>query len=385
MTAAGRIRVVHVLTTLDVGGAQGRLLDLCRRLPEYGVDVSAVYLKGDGPMAESFRASGVGVSKVNMRFVADPIATVALARELRRSTPDIVHTHMFKADLHGLLAAKLARVPHVVTTKHGAEEARRFRPVAALDRWLARESDAVVCISRDLAHFTTEVEGVPPEQIRVIYNRIDTARMVSRRPREEVRRQIGVRAGEPLVMTTARLHHSKGLDVLIDAMRLVRVDLPSARLAIVGDGEERERLERLARPDGDAVLFLGMRSDVPDLLAACDCYAQPSLREGLGLALAEAMTMELPCVAANAAALPEIVTDGLDGLLVPPGDASALAGAIVRLLSDDELAQRLARAGRHTAVTRFDVQTMVDEYVALYREIAGRDVAGVREGRRGVR
>lgn len=363
------MKVAHVITTLNVGGAERLLLDLCERLPRYGIESSVIYLKGGGPLAAEFESCGVPAEKVGLRAAVDPVAVVALARRLRSLAPDVVHTHMFKADLHGTLAARRAGVAHIVSTKHAAEEARRLAPVALIDRRLAAAADAIVAVSEDMAAFTREVEGIPGERIRVIYSGIDLSRFDAARPKEAALAKLGLAPGSPIVLATGRLHPAKGHSVLIKAMRQVRRAWPDARLVIAGEGEERERLAAEAAPDGDSVVLLSRRHDVADLLSVCDCYVLPSLREGLGLALIEAMALGRPCVATRAGAIPEVITDGIDGLLVPSAQPDALAIAIGRILADRTLAERLSVAARAAARERFDIDRTAAEYAALYREI----------------
>lgn len=363
------IRVAHVATTLNVGGAEQLLLDLCRRFPALGIEPTVSYLKGSGPLAPEFEAAGVPVYPVKMIAPLDPFLVPRLAHHLERLEPDIVHTHMFKADLHGALAAWMADIGHVVSTKHAAEEQRAWLSVSAVDRWLAHRSDKIIAVSDSMCRFTAHVEDFPEGHIRTIINGIDMARVQATRDRRAVRSELDIPQNAPLVLTTARLHHSKGHSVLIEAMRSVRAQLPDAVLAIAGDGDECQHLRRLAAKDGQAVRFLGTRRDIGDLLAACDCFVLASIREGLGLSVVEAMAAGRACVATTAGGLPEVLTDGEDGLAVPPGDPAALARAIIRMLSDHELAGRLGSNAQVKVRERFDVDRTAAAYAALYREI----------------
>lgn len=366
------IRVAHIATTLNIGGAEQLLLDLFRRFPALGIEPTVTYIKGRGPFTPEFEAAGIPVRRVKMMAALDPFLVPRLAHHLERLEPDIVHTHMFKADLHGALAAWMASVDHLISTKHAADEQRAWWPVALVDRWLARRSDAILAVSHDMAQFTVEVEGFPAEHIKVILNGIDLARARPTRDRAAVRHELDVPEDAPLVLATARLHYSKGHKVLLEAMRSVRAELPTAILAIAGDGDEKRRLMRLAQPDGEAVRFLGVHRDIGDLLGACDCYVLPSLREGLGLSCVEAMAAGCPAVATTVGGLPEVLTDGVDGLAIPPGDAPAMARAILRLLQDRELAASLAANAQVNARERFDVDRTATEYAALYRQVLGR-------------
>lgn len=366
------LTVVHVITTLNVGGAEQLLLDICRRMSHHDIASAVVYLKGEGPLEDEFREEGIQTRRVPLKAAVDPTVILPLARAIAGFRPDIVHTHMFKADLHGLVAARRLGVRHIVTTKHAAEQARNLAPVGAVDRWLAERSDAVIAVSRDMAEFTARAEGIRRDLIRVIYSGADLDRLTPSRTRCAVRREVGV-GDAPIVLTTARLHPAKGHPVLLRAMRLVRESLPEAILVIAGDGEQRDELVALAEPDGSKVRFLGARRDVADLVAAADCFVMSSLREGLGIALIEAMAYGRACVATRAGAIPEVVTHGVDGLLVEPGDPDALADALLQVLTDEDLRRRLEAAAPAAARERFDVARTTAEYAALYREIAGPD------------
>jgi glycosyltransferase involved in cell wall biosynthesis len=220
---------------------------------------------------------------------------------------------------------------------------------------------------------------VAPERIRVIWSAVDPEALRPSATREVLRAQLGAGPEMPVLLVAANLVRRKGVDVLLAAVAALA---PRSRstLWVAGDGPERAELESAAARLGIAerVRFLGRRSDVPDLLEACDVFVLPARQEGLGVAALEAMARGRPVVASAVGGLAEIVIPERTGLLVPPDDAAALAAALDRLLADPGLARRLGAAGAARVAEHFLAEQMVSAYEALYREILAESTAGAR-------
>jgi glycosyltransferase involved in cell wall biosynthesis len=291
---------------------------------------------------------------------------LALSRQLRDAAPDLAHLHSGRAAWLGGLAAARLGLPALATRRMDRRLRRNPRNALLHGRLLRRSVAISDAVARQLAE-----AGARAERIAVVPSAVDPAALHPQRAREAVRAELGANAGEPCLLTAAALVERKGIDVLLRALaRLFAEDGP-ATLWIAGDGPERGALEQLARELalGDRVRFLGARRDVPDLLAACDVFVLPSRHEGLGVAALEAMAAGRAVVASGVGGLAEAVAHERTGLLVPPDDPPALAGALARLLGDARLRERLAAAGPARIAERHLASHMVEAYERLYRDV----------------
>jgi glycosyltransferase involved in cell wall biosynthesis len=320
-----------------------------------------------------------GVSSFHLRCggrLGLPLAVLRLTRMLRREQIDVVHGHLFEPGLVGLVAASLARTPIRVLTRHYSDyHTRIYRDwhvrADRLSTWLSHQ---VVAVSQHTAEHLQQVEGAPAAKVRVVYNGIDFDRVNPSRPDARTR----VRAAEGLadthvILAAGRLHPEKGYEFLLDAVRILKTKLKHPFvLLIAGDGpfemQYRERTRRLGCER--LVRFMGFRKDLPELMLASDVFVLPSLAEAFGLVLVEALYLGVPVVATRVGGIPEIVDHGSDGVLVPPADSTALAAAVMDLLSNDVDRRRLAGAGRAKVIERFSFQRMVRAYEALYDELS---------------
>lgn len=358
-----RSHVLFVLPVLKAAGAERIVVELATRLPVHGFATSVLCLEDEREtLGAELAAAKIPVDGLRL----SRRRTIACAREIARRLPAqrplIVHSHLFHANLAARLAYKRLEKKsragvHVVGTVHVAE--RRFRPWQfMLDRATAGFARAEVCVSRAVAEFQRDKTGLPAEFFRVIENGIDLQKF-GPAPRL---------SGENRVVAVGRLDPQKDFSTLLRAWKIVSAAEPNARLTIAGDGPEAQELKQLAATLGlSNVEFPGFVTDVPALLKKARVYAQPSAWEGFGLTVAEAMATALPVVVSDADSLPELVAHERTGLVVPKGDASALARAILRLLSDRALSEKFGAAARAEAKARFSVERMVADYAAFFR------------------
>ncbi len=358
------LHIAHVTGESGFSGGEVQVFLLMEGLRARGHANLLVCPPGSAAEREA-RQRGFPVECVAMRNDLSLFATRRIAAALRRHSPALVHCHTGRANWLGGLAACWARVPALSTRRMDRRVKRGPRT-----RWLYRH------LLRRVAAISPAVErrlreaGVDAQQIRVIWSAVDPAKLQPSASRESVRAQLGAAPDLPCVLVAANLVHRKGVDVLLAACAQLAPRVHHT-LWIAGDGPERGTLEADAARRGLAehVRFLGRRSDVPDLLEACDVFALPSRKEGLGVAALEAMARSRPVVASAVGGLAEIVIPEETGLLVPPGDAAALAAALERLLPDSALARRLGAAGAARVAKQFLAEQMVSSYEALYREI----------------
>lgn len=306
---------------------------------------------------EAARVWGRGTPGKLARFVA----------RLRAERPAVFHAHLYwpLACKFELLAAAVARVPAVVATEHSFVEEPARRSIA-LQRLLSPCVDRYIAVSDDLAGRLSRTFGFPGSKLTVVPNGISLERF-GKPPDPALRRELDQGTGRPVVLTIARLDAAKGLDHLLDAAARV----PGALFVVAGEGPLRSALEARAQQPGlaDRVRFLGQRWDVPDLLGAADLFVLPSLSEGLPLTVLEAMAAGTPVVATAVGGTSEAVVHGETGLLVPPADADALAGAIRTLLADRERGEQLAAAARERIRERFSAEAMVRRITGIYEDV----------------
>jgi glycosyltransferase involved in cell wall biosynthesis len=357
-------RITHVAQQLDTGGMERLLVEFARHADRTRFEPSFIAIGPGRAVADELAACGCDVTVLAEPPGLRPTIAFRLARLFRARRVDVVHTHNTKPLLYAGPAARLAGVGGVVHTRHGRRHGATPRQDLAF-RWAARCADHVVCVSDDAARLCRG-DGVDPRVVCTVPNGIDLERFPL----------AGSDPSGPAVFV-GRLVADKGLATLLRAARAVAAARPTFRLAIAGDGPCAADLRALAADLGLAgvVDFLGAVRDVPGLLARGSLFVLPSLTEGMPLTVLEAMARGLPVVATSVGGTPEAVADGETGLLVPPGDAAALAGAVLRLHADPERARQMGLAGRRRAEARFDVRRMVSAYEALYRDALGRPVA----------
>jgi len=363
------IEVVHVQKVTGIGGSEHHLLDLLQGLGSRGVEPRLVVLQDASQQGGAFLTKldlvRIPYTVLPIRWHVDPWLAVQLAKMLSLWRPTIVHTHLIHADLHGIPAARFARVPVVISTKHNDDPFRQ-RTLGQVDRAISMMADSIIVISEHLKRFYEKVERIPSSRIVRIYYGLAT----TRRPpqRESLRRVVGVDPLAPLAGVVARLVEQKGHRYLLEAFYHVRKAVPGAILLIVGDGPLRRELEDYAVQLGlkEAVIFTGFRDDIDAVMAAIDVFVLPSLWEGFGLVLLEAMRAGKPIVASRISAIPEIVLDHQTGLLVTPADAASLARALTDLLSNHEARRMMGEAGRRRLEQAFSYDRMLDATAEVY-------------------
>jgi glycosyltransferase involved in cell wall biosynthesis len=344
---------LHVQKVSGISGSEAHLLSVLPLLRDRGLDVAMVVLhegeSGAGEFVERLRASGVPTEAWRMRFDLDPTVPARLAR--RR--PDILHTHLVHADLLGLPAGALARVPVRISTKHGFNEFRDRRLIAAADRAAGRFAHRQVAISAGLARYLEQTEGFRPGTFTVVHYGIDAGPQPPPSP------------AAPRLVAVGRLIRIKGFDLLLRAFAAAREQVSGLTLELAGAGPLDAELRHEA-PDG--VTFLGRVSPVAPIYERNAIAVVPSRGEGFGMVALEAAERGRAAIVSDVGGLPEIVADGETGLVVPSEDARALAGAIVELASDPERVVRLGVAARERALAQFSAGAAADGIQRLYRE-----------------
>ncbi len=369
-----KIRILQILDTLDVGGAEAQMLAVLSRLPSDRYEVRVAWLRGRGELAPEFNAAGIRTFRLRMHSPVEPDLAARVLRVLRSFRPHIVHTHLFLADLVGGLLSRLSEVPVLVTTRHIEEEALRSPVSAFAARRLVGVFDRVVVVSNAVARFLSKTLGLRDDRMRLIPYGFPPRKGLPENGQNGLRAALGLPPDSRLVTMVGSLTRRKGVDDLLRAASLIRDAVPQARFLLVGRGDRRRELEEIARllDLKETVRFLGFRRDVQEILAGSDLLVLPSHWEGFGLVLLEAMNAGLPVVGTRRGAIPEVIQDGETGLLVPPKDPEALATALIRLLRHPDRARAMGRLGLSRLRREFDMDRAVkahdDLYVELLRE-----------------
>lgn len=370
------LRILEIITTLGVGGAEMHLLALTRGLVARGHSPEVYYLKGKGELAGDFLRSGVPVQKISMEGAGEaPSAIWKLQKLMRREKHDLIHTHLLKADGVGAVAAALAgRSRRLLASKHNDERALLHPVFGRVHGLLSMLDRRVIVLSDHVGRFVAEHGRVAPRKIRRVYYGLDPEKFMNATA-SGLREELKIGADEFVIVCVARFAAQKAHTVLLDAFAKALHTEPRMRLLLVGDdpfGDYRKRAEAHAHllKLGDRVMFLGIRRDVPRILAASDLFTMSSLWEGLGLVFLEAMAARLPVVATNVSAVPEVVPQGTCGFLVPPNDAEAMARAFLEIVKKPDRGRSMGDAGRVWVREKFGIDRMVDETQAILEGVA---------------
>jgi glycosyltransferase involved in cell wall biosynthesis len=375
--------VLHLIQRFYVGGAERQFIERLRAHPE-GFEPVVGCLEVSGGNLEEFRGLGIGEPSVfpllGSLLRPNTFRQIARIAELIRERGCVlVHGTDFVTNFLGVCAARLAGVPSLVSRVDMGHLRPGFGPWhRRLEKLVSQQADAVCANAEAVRRLCIEEEGCRPENVSVVKNGIDLGRFdkLAAAPL-----QAPVPDGDPLVVVVANLWPVKGHRLLLEAIRLMREEVPRARFLLVGDGPERALLEAriAARGLEETVFLLGTRYDVPALLARAHAFCLPSRGEGLSNALMEAMAAGLPAIATDVGGNAELVEDGATGFIVPPFDAHALAARLSDLLTDRERARRMGAAARRKASDELSLFAMSEGYRNLYCRILDRHIGLVTE------
>lgn len=389
------IRVVRVIARLNVGGPALHVTYLAEGLAGRGYETTLIagdVARGEESMEAIAAHAGVEIVRLpglarDVSPVRDLTAVRELAAVLRRIRPDVVHTHTAKAGAVGRMAALLTRPrPVVVHTFHGHVLRGYFGTAGtlvfrAVETGLARVSDRLIAVSPQVRDELVGLRVAPAAKFEVVRLGIDLERRVAfDGDPAEVRRRIGIPPGRFVVGWFGRMTAVKRTADLLDMLAALRERGVDALLLLVGDGTDRDDLERAAHRRGLArsVVFLGYQEDVAAWYAACDAVALTSANEGTPVTLIEALAAGRPVVSTAVGGVPDVVENGETGFLVRPGDTHALAERLALLADDPALAARMGAEGRRRSLERYAVARLVDDVDALYRRLLSERSSTVR-------
>lgn len=375
-----RARILKVVPTLMCGGTENQFMTLGRMLDRSRFDVGFACLRRWGPFVEELHQLGIPLEEYQVttfRSVHALTQQARLARQISRERIDIVHAYNFYGNVFAIPPARLV-APVVIASIR--DRSPYLTPMQKrVQRYACQFADCILVNADAVKDWLTTEEGYDPSGIVVIRNGVDMARFDHEPAGERIRREFGIPATARVVMVVSRLARLKGIEHFLEAAAALKPRYPDVRFLIVGetsppDPAYLQQLQGLSRAlsVADVVTFTGLRSDVPAVLGAADVAVMPSLNEALSNVLLESMAAGAPVVATRVGGTPEALIDGETGLLVPPGDAGAIAGAVSRLLDDRDLARRLGCSARRLIAGHFSVERMVRATQDLYANLLAR-------------
>jgi glycosyltransferase involved in cell wall biosynthesis len=354
-------RLVHIITSFDIGGAEQFLFDLCSHLDRKRFHVRVVAIVRGGPMRAEFHEAGIPTDVVG-KATKFGFGTIRdLVADLQSPLPDIVHTHLFGGDTWGRIAALRAGVPRLIRTEQNTNRDEGIVKRFVKSR-LDRRTDRIVAVSDAVRTCSVRRDWSPQERMVIIPNGVDLVRF-----RPEQRRADGT----VRLLCVARLVRQKGIDVLIDALARIRDRSPDWSLDIVGDGVMRNNLNRMVRSYHleDRVHLRGFQRNLASWYHRSDVVVVPSRWEGFGVVAAEAGACGLPVIASGVGGLHDVLRDQETGILVPPDDVVALSDALLDIMSDRARRILFGHAARRHVAAQFDIVRVAKRYEEVYQQL----------------
>lgn len=374
------LKVMHVIEDLEKGGAERVLINLVSGLPVQLFQPMVCCLTKKGRMAAELEERGMRVVALHKKPGVDVGLLWRLQKLLRTQQTDILHTHVFTANLWGRLAGILAQVPVLITHEHStftiADQTRQ-----RIEQQLARKTTQIISVSEQLRRRLVETSGLPDDKVITIHNGLRLPITVNEATRMELQREFELDRFNPLIGSIGRQEVRKNYPLLLEAMPNILEHYPQAGLLLIGEGPETPQLKRLVQTKGLAgnVVFAGHRQEVYEFLSFMSVFCLPSQTEGISMAILEAMAAKVPVVATRVGGNPEIIADNRYGVLVPANDRHALTTALLETLNDREAACTRAQAGQKFVLENFSEQQMIQRittlYLTVYAQKCERDVA----------
>jgi len=368
------VNVLQLISSYGLFGPENVLLEHARELKKMGVgNTIGVFENSHNPHIELYeRARDSGLRTVIFKCSGklDIGAILAIRAYMRRENIDILHSHGYKSNIYGFAAARFLGRPIVSTCHNWIAADVKTRLYYKLDKKILPYFNKVAAVSETIVEELGEI-GVKPGKVELIFNGIGTERF--RAADRSMREEFGIGEKTTVVGAVSRLSEEKGLDRLLEAAVPVLERFPDTLFLLVGDGPMRGALEDRARTlkISDKVVFAGIREDMPGVYAAFDIFVLPSLLEGLPMVLLEAMAAARPIVASAVGAIPRVIRDDKEGLLIPPGDAGAIQEALLRLLGDRAFTENLGNSALKRVEDGFSSSYMSSRYIEVYEESLG--------------
>jgi glycosyltransferase involved in cell wall biosynthesis len=365
------VKVLQLISSGGYYGAENMLLNLCASQQKAGCQNSLmIFYNVHAPNVEFYeraRRRGLSVRMVHCQGRADWRAVRQIEECIQEDGIQLLHTHGYKADLYGYVAARRSGKPIVATCHNWVGGTAALGIYNRLDRMALKRFHGLAAVSDSVAQRLLAA-GVPARKIRTIANGIDVQAFERARPSPVLSFD-----GSKVIGMVARLDLQKGFEYLLRAARELRGEFPGLKVVIVGEGPDRREIEDMIQRFGlqSNVILAGQRSNMPGIYAAMDVFVLPSLNEGLPMTILEAMAGSKAVIATRVGAIPRVIQDGETGLLVDPGDTNGLRDALARLLNDSDLCRRLGAAGHDWVSRNYTSEAMALKYRQMYDEVLG--------------
>ncbi|MFQ5900439.1 MAG: glycosyltransferase family 4 protein [Thermodesulfobacteriota bacterium] len=356
------LSILHTESSRGWGGQENRTLQECIGLQKMGARV-IILCQPESKLTQKAGDAGIEVRTHYMRNSIDVSAICFILGLIKEENIDVVSTHSGKDSMIGALAGRLSsRRPRIVRTRHLALPITSKVTYSILPH-------KIVTVSEHVRDYLVNGEGIRSDKVVVVPTGIELNRFDPDSITSVLRKDIGVGDDVPLVGTTAILRMKKGHHILLEAIKLVLKRVPRAIFLFIGDGPQTDNIKKRIKESGlnDSVLLLGLRKDIPEILGALDLFVLPTLQEALGTAILEAMAMGKSVVATRVGGVPEVVKDGINGILVDPDDPQGLADAIIKLLKDKDRGMEMGSKGRVFVEKKYSIENMVKDMYALYQ------------------
>lgn len=363
------MRILHVITTINLGGAENHLFDLASEQKKQGHEILIVYLKGDHFWRSALNAMGIDTSCLGITSYLLLPKFLGLKKVICDFEPDLVHAHMPPAELVTRLALIFDRQIPLVISKHNDEPFAPFIKNFLLPNWVVRRASKVICISTAVERYVSNwISPSQIEKLEKIYYAVNLEKFENVVPAQDFRSK-----ADFVIGTVARLAPQKSLQTLLKAFSIFHKGNPASQLVIVGTGGLESELKKMSQDlqIADNVIWAGKRSDIPAVLKAFDVFVLPSIYEGFGLVLLEAMAAGTAIVASNVSAIPEVLDGGRCGLLFPARDAQMLVHCLNELRGQEKR-QELVTRGKERVKAFFSVKKMAQATDGLYRRVIAR-------------
>jgi len=366
-----KIKVLHLITSLEVGGAQHGMLLGLPRFDSDRYEHTVCSIMDRMQMAQQFRSAGIEVRTLGLSRKTDVSVALRLRSLLKELRPDVLHTYLLHANVLGRIIGRLTGVPAIIGSERTIGQARRWGRLAT--KLTNPLTDAVEVNSEIGGKAIVSDLGVPSNKVELVRSGLDLAAFSASTKRADIRSELGLNDNHHLVTFIGRLRPVKGVEYGIKAFAVASVQHQNLRIALAGEGEQLGYLQDLTSQLGisENVTFLGVRNDLPDLLAATDSVLMPSLNEGFPRTAIEAMAAGKPVIATRVGGTPEAIIDGETGILVPAKDVEAMAAALSNLVDDTELQTRLGTAGRARAQQNYSLANYLSRLDRLYQQLSG--------------
>jgi len=363
-----KIEILYIIPKMEIAGTEQHLINLVSNLNSRRFEPLVCCLKGLGKLGELFKKSGGNIVCLNRRSVYSPRIMIDIHRLIKRDRFDIVHTYLFGFHYLAGIPAKLVKVPTVISSRRQLATWKKKHHII-LEKLGNRFSDKVIACSNAVRDFSLKQENLYPEKIITIYNGIDIRKFHPRAKAGSLLSEFNLNDSIPIIGIVANCSSVKDHNTLLEALNIVKKEANHAfKCLLVGDGPLKEGLKLKVKnlKLENNVIFLGKRDDIPELLSVIDLFVLTSKVEGLPNVILEAMACGKPVITTSVGGIPEVIIDRESGILVSPQNPNTLAEAIVDLLNDRELREKMGQQGRKIVEEKFSLERMIRDYENLY-------------------